>query len=109
MAKNKKKSYRRKPTIPIAVVAGFGPLVASGVRGWSNGVDNPDDSPWRASSKEVLYALTGVDIDNEPHFNPSFMVNGTIPILGGMLVHKLAGMLGVNRALGRMGMPYLRV
>jgi len=100
--KGKKTHRRRQATIPVAVVAGFGPLVASGIRGWRN-------ETFRGASKEMLFALTGVDIDNEPHFNPGFMVNGTIPILGGILVHKVASKLGVNRALGRMGLPYLRI
>lgn len=101
MAK-KKRRYSRKMTIPISMVAGFTPLVASGVRGWKN-------ETFRGMGKELLFALTGVDIDNEPHFNPSFMINGTIPIVMGMVVHKLAGSLGINRALGRAGVPFLRI
>jgi len=89
-------------TVPVAVVAGLTPLAASAIRGWQN-------ETFRGMGKEVLYALTGVDIDNDPHFNPSFMINGTIPLLGGILVHKLAGKLGVNRAIASTGIPYLRI
>jgi len=101
-AKSKKRHYRRKTTISVATVAGFGPLVASGIRGWQA-------ETFRGAGKEMLYALTGVDIDNEPHFNPGFMVNGTIPILGGFAIHKVANMIGLNRALARMGVPLLRL
>jgi len=102
MAAKRKRRYHRKMTVPVAVLAGFTPLVASGVRGWKN-------ETFRGAGKEMLYALTGVDIDNEPHFNPSFMINGTIPILMGMLVHKLAGRLGVNRLIASTGIPYIRI
>lgn len=35
---------------------------------------------------------------------------GTIPIIVGLLVHKLVGnKLGVNRALGQAGVPWIRL
>jgi len=103
MAKSKTKRRRRpQPTISLAVIGGFGPLAASLKRGW-------DNETWRGMMKEGVYALTGVDIDNEPHFQPSFMIHGTIPIIGGILVHKVFNRLGVNRSLARMGVPYLRI
>jgi len=102
MAKKKKTRRGRSFTVPIAVVAGFTPLVASGVRGWQS-------ETFRGMGKEVLYALTGVDIDNEPHFNPSFMINGTVPILMGLVVHKVAARMGLNRLIASTGIPYLRI
>jgi len=102
VAKKKRARRSRAFTVPIAVVAGFTPLVASGVRGWQN-------ETFRGMGKEVLYALTGVDIDNEPHFNPSFMINGTVPILMGLVVHKIAGRMGLNRLIASTGIPYLRI
>jgi len=89
-------------TVPIAVVAGMAPLAASAVRGWQN-------ETFRGAGKEVLFALTGVDIDNSPHFNPSFMINGTIPLVMGVVAHKVASKVGVNRLLGQMGIPFIRI
>jgi hypothetical protein len=37
------------------------------------------------------------------------MKTGLFPILAGIMVHKLAGALGVNRMLAAAGIPYLRV
>jgi hypothetical protein len=34
---------------------------------------------------------------------------GLWPIIGGLIVHKVAGMLGVNRAIASMGIPVFRV
>jgi len=100
MAK-KKRRYSRKTTIPISMVAGLTPLVASGVRGWKA-------ETFRGAGKEMLYALSGYDIDIQK-FNAGFMWNGTWPILLGAVIHKGAGMLGLNRMLGRMGVPLLRI
>jgi len=104
MAKAKKKYRRsRSPKIPMAVVVGTFPLIASIIRGWRA-------ETFRGAGKESLYALTGIDIDNQPHFNPAFMVHGTIPLVGGVLVHKfIGGSLGVNRALGRAHIPFIRI
>jgi len=102
MATKKTRRRRPQPTISLAVIGGFGPLAASLKRGY-------DAESFRGAMKEGIYALSGIDIDNEPHFNPGFMVNGTIPIIGGILLHKVFTRLGVNRSLARMGVPYLRI
>lgn len=107
MAKKQKKHRKPKTTIPVAVVLGMAPLAGSAIRGYNQGSET--DQEWRGVWKESLYALTGIDVDNEPHFNPSFMINGTIPILAGLGVHKLFNALGINRQLARMGVPYLRI
>jgi len=103
MAKSKRRYRKPKTTIPVAVVVGGFPLIASVIRGWRN-------ETFRGAGKEALFALTGVDIDNTPHFQPGFMVNGTIPLVAGVLIHKfIGGSMGVNRALGRAHVPLLRI
>jgi len=89
-------------TLPVAVVAGTMPLVASAIRGWRG-------ETFRGMGKEVLFALTGFDTD-QPGWHPEFMKNGTYPLVAGLLVHKfIGGTLGVNRALGRAHVPFLRI
>lgn len=108
MAKKKKIRRRPKTTLPVAVLVGTMPLVGSVIRGAKNGYYDPNDNPIRAAGKEALFALTGYDTD-QSGWHPEFMKNGTFPLLAGILVHKLAGGLGINRALGRARVPYLRI
>jgi len=101
MAKSKQRRRKPQMTIPVAVMAGMMPLAASAVRGWQN-------ETFRGLGKEVLFALTGFDTD-QPGWHPEFMKNGTYPLVAGIVVHKLAGRLGINRMLGRARIPLLRI
>jgi hypothetical protein len=104
--------YARRPrsrrraagmTIPVAVLAGFGPLIGQALYGWKSG---------RGVEGVVHYttaALTGVDTDGGPWQPMYALKNGLGPIIVGMVVHKVAGRLGVNRALSAAGVPFLRV
>jgi len=83
------------------MVAGLMPLGGSAVRGFKN-------EGLTGVGKETTYALTGYHIDSQT-FNPSFMWNGTYPLLVGWAVHKIAGVLGVNRALGAARIPFIRI
>jgi len=55
----------------------------------------------------VKGAWTGLDESN--NFNASLMRQGLVPALMGFLVHMIAGRLGVNRAIGRAGIPLVRI
>jgi hypothetical protein len=52
--------------------------------------------------------LTGYEPRNKS-FNLMYMKDGTLPIVGGLVVHKLASKLGVNRMLSQAGVPLLRI
>jgi len=98
----KRKTRRAaKFTLPVAVVCGMMPRASSAARGWGN-------DGLRGLAKGTTYAMTGYDYYAHT-FNPSFMWNGTYPIALGILIHKVAGMLGVNRALGRARIPFIRI
>lgn len=94
---------RRKPkfTLPLAVVAGFVPFAtqvyggyqATGVKGALNNIGK----------------LTGYDGNNKVRNMQNFRESGAPQIMIGFLVHLVAGKLGVNRMLGRLGVPYLRI
>lgn len=88
-------------TVPVAVLAGFTPLVAEVVGGYrAGGVTN--------AASRALIMTTGYNTQDRKWY-PSMMASGVGPIVLGILVHKLAGKLGVNRALSRAGIPFLRV
>ena len=100
----KKKGSRRrksKPTIPLAIVAGFVPggreLVIAGR------VNFPDHF-LRVGTR--IY--TGFDPLTQV-WRWSNMKNGTFPILGGLVVHAAANFLGVNRMIARAKIPFLRI
>ena len=90
-----------KLTVPLAVVAGFTPLLARAITGYKgNGVVGLGDG--------VLSGLTGYStFDHKWHSD--IMMQNLGPIVAGFGVHWLAGRLGINRALGRAKVPFLRI
>lgn len=99
-----KKSFRRKGfTLPLAVLAGFAPpamRVYSTTRqfGVQQGIG------------EFSRIFTGFDVYNPgAGWNVNNMVYGALPVAVGMLVHKVAARLGVNRMLSSAGIPFVRI
>ena len=90
---------KQKFTLPLAVVAGFVPLAV--------GVWNRRSSA-TAIGQYVQGALTGID-PATGSFNLALLRGGTLPIVGGFAVHKIASMLGINRAIARAGIPVIRI
>lgn len=88
-------------TIPVAVLAGFAPLGVAAMDGYKyNG--------WTGVAKRVSLGLTGYNTEDKKWY-PGEMVKVTAPIIAGILVHKFAGKLGINRALGQAGVPFIRI
>lgn len=101
MARRKKTRSKPKFTLPVALMAPIA-LVAVGTA--KNAVET---SPQNALA--VLgRVMTGYD-SRDGKFHWDGLKAGLFPILGGAMVHKLAGALGVNRALGRARVPWLRI
>ncbi len=104
MAKSKHHS-RPKMTIPLAVVAGVAPLVLGTIEhgtqvGWTGQGDTAADF--------LIRSLTGWS----PTYGMKFTYyakSGLLPIAVGVLAHKVAGILGVNRARARARVPLLRI
>lgn len=92
--------FRGKPkmTIPMAVVAGFAP-VAIGI--W-NRKSNPTEI-----GNFLQAGFTGVGSDGR--FNFGNLRQGAMPIAAGFIAHMVASKLGINRALGRAGIPLIRI
>lgn len=98
----KRKRRKAQMTLPVAVIAGFTPLLGQAVYGYKTG------RGIEGIGHYTLAALTGFDSSNGS-FAASRMTKGLLPIIGGLMVHKVAGKLGINRALGRAGIPYIRI
>ncbi len=114
MAKTKAIARRRNPvrrrarrknpgfTLPLATIAGFAPLVANVLGGFR--VGGAEKAMDNLSAGMTGYSFqTGI-------WSPRYALQwGIGPILMGAFVSKLAGKLGINRLLGRAGLPFLRV
>ncbi len=95
MAKARAKHHRKAGmTVPLAVLAGFAPLglglIGAARRGLAGDM--------AGASQEVVIRTTGYNMDNKT-WNGGVFFQSYGPILAGLLVHKLAGRMGVNPAL----------
>jgi len=105
MAKRTGKAKRRHSrggfTVPVAVLAGFGPLVADVVHGYQTG-------GLASASNDLLANVSGYDARSKT-WDFGLLARGMGPVVAGILVHKFAGKLGINRALSKAGVPFLRI
>lgn len=62
----------------------------------------------RNSMRFLSRNYTGYD-PMEGRFYTGDMKKGLVPLAVGALVHKIAGRTGINRALGRAGLPFIRI
>lgn len=101
MAKAKARRKSAGMTLPVAVLAGFAPLGVAALDGYKY-------SGFAGVGKRVALGLTGFNTEDQKWY-PQEMLKVTAPILAGILVHKLAGRLGINRALAQAGVPIIRI
>ena len=88
-------------TLPLAVIAGFVPM---GMNVWNSYKEGGLDK----ASQSLVAQTTGFSrYDGKWHFD--YLMAGMGPVLSGILVHKLANKLGINRAIARAGVPILRL
>lgn len=90
-----------KFTLPVAVVAGFLPLTMRTVAGWKEG-------GLEGASHQLIMGTTGYDHREQKWRFPA-MAQGLGPILAGIFVHKAASRIGINRAIARAGVPFIRI
>jgi len=107
MAK-KKRSYRRKTTIPMAAVGGALAGVFMPPAGWSHSAFQLlMEGKFEDAAKNLIANYTG--------FNPYdgtwdiMRARGLQAAIIGIVAHKVASWLGVNRALGRARIPLIRI
>lgn len=100
---SRKSTYHRshRMTFPLAVIAGFGPTIFDGIRGAQSGGIS-------GAVSNITYDLTGYDT-NSKSWSWQGLVKGWTPIILGVMVHKAAGMIGINRMLATNRVPLIRV
>lgn len=92
-------------TIPLAVAGGLVPM----------GLDvmhATQDYGWRAGLDHISLCTTGITSkpDGGVEWHPGYAFYKLwLPLGAGVLVHKLAGRMGVNRMIARLGIPILRI
>lgn len=93
-------------TVPLAVVAGFAsPLSRAYGKYKSGGLIGPE-----SALCEFTRTMIGLDPYATPvTFQPAYLRYGLLPIMLGLLVHKIAGAVGLNRALASAGIPVVRI
>lgn len=104
MAKRAKKrrSGRKKMTIPLAVVAGFAPATVGTFSAFQAGGAE-------AGARELSRSMLGYDFGSGA-FNFGWMWSGLFPVLMGAFVSRfVGGAMGVNRKLASMGVPLIRL
>lgn len=114
--KTGKKKNRKKPgfTVPLTIVAPIIaiPLVPSR-DGWASPMEDAKNGDWKAVGAHLVNGFQPfISIINPRYGYTKFELH--VPrylamILGGVIAHKIASKLGVNRALGRARIPFIRV
>ena len=91
----------KKMTFPIAIYAGLTPGIYKA--GWHLINNGPG-----GMAREVSRIYTGYDLDTG-RWDMGFLKYGTFPILIGAFIHALAQRFGINKAIGRAGIPWIRI
>ena len=93
-----RKRRRRGPrTIPILPLAGLGAAVAEPVRRVVSG-------DVEGGLIELVQRSTGVCVA-DGSFNPEWLKSFWVPVIVGIIGHKVANMLGLNRVFSRLPSP----
>jgi len=93
---------RAKMTIPLALVAGFAPATMRLISAYRiGGIE--------AVPQHLSMITTGYDPVSGKFSLAQPLMNLWGPLAIGLMVHKVAGRLGVNRAMSRAGIPLLRI
>lgn len=104
MAKRRKKGYRR-PRMKIALLPLIGMLMAlANIHRAGNEKIHGGSTYFSNAGTEAGRILLGVDnrIGAKPKFNAGWLWEGTFPILFGVVGHKIAGKVGVNKAFSKL-------
>lgn len=97
-----KRRSAAKMTVPVAVIAGFVPMGADILSAYRV-------AGAQGAIEHLALCTTGYD-PSDGKFKPMFAFQKLYgPLIAGVMVHKIAGYLGVNRALGRAKVPFLRI
>ena len=105
----KKRTVRkRRFTFPIAVVGGLGAGLLLRPPAWyKSPLEEAQAGNYNFALKSLLWNYTGLNA-YDGKWNP-LQARGLLALGGGLLMHKAASMLGLNRILGRSGIPFIRI
>jgi len=110
VAKKNKNSKKRKFTIPGALVAGVAlGFVIKPASNWDSPYEAAKRGAYDTAIKNYATNMIGYRADTGAIFDTTIGLKGLKALIGGFLIHKVASVIGLNRALGRAGVPYLRV
>lgn len=102
MAKKKKRTRRNSgPQFPLAIVAGLVPGLATVTNAFQSG-------GFQEASRQMGIAYLGYD-SAIGRWSIDGMWQGSIPLVLGLVVHRLAGTLGINRQLASARVPFVRI
>ena len=88
--------------IPLAVVGGL-------AAGMQAPIANLMAGDYNAALDSLAWRYAGWN-SQEGRFDTNGLMQGAVPLVAGILVSKLVGgTLGVNRKLGQMGVPFIRI
>jgi len=98
-----RKRRRRGPkTIPILPLVGLAVGLAEPV---TNIVNDPSPESIKQSLNHIVASYSGFNAI-EGQFQPEMMLKGLLPLVGGLLAHKLVSALGGNRAFANLPSPF---
>jgi len=110
VAKKNKNSKKRKFTVPGALVAGVAlGFVIKPAPNWDSPYEAAKRGAYDTAIKNYATNMIGYRADTGAIFDTTIGLKGLKALIGGFLIHKVASVIGLNRALGRAGVPYLRV
>ena len=97
--KAKKKRYRQKPTVSLAVVAGMVPALGAV---WADA----KRGAWSNMGNTAVSIMTGY---TDGKFIWSKLKFGLLPMVGGFVAHKIATKIGLNRLIAKSKIPLVRI
>lgn len=99
-----KRRSRRKTTLPLGIVV---PIAGSGIKTFAYAMEHPDAFPQRAID------MISMDYTGYSPFMGNWKISrlkyGLLPLVAGMIIHKGANMIGINRAIANAKIPLIRV
>lgn len=99
--KSTKRRSRKSFTLPVAA------MIPIAYVGYNAALYAINQSPQVALEKTTKW-FTGYSLETGK-WSWQNLKFGLFPIAGGLIVHKVASKLGVNRMLGQAGIPWIRV
>ena len=110
VAKKKGNNKKRKFTIPGALVGGVAlGFVIKPAPNWDSPYEAAKRGAYDTAIKNYATNMIGYRDDTGAIFDTKIGMKGLKALIGGFVIHKVASVIGLNRALGRAGVPYLRI